>query len=190
MGGKEFVTLRSTIQHNAVLSECVRRAEENGELAGGGAIFVDRDPKHFDIILTFLRNKTEGVAYNSKWADKLHRHMTKLAEKPKYVRLPTDQTALQDLFVEASHFGLYELQHQLCRESLITSLFSFTGGNPFEYANNAFKQTRRLALGLVGTGSVVATAQSDLDEWLAKYIPLPWKNEKEPNPKEPRPALD
>ena len=176
VGGKEFVTLRSTLQSSAVLHQCVCQAEQQQhgqQLLGGDkptTIFIDRDPTHFPLILTFLRNKTEGVAYNSKWVDKLHRGI-KLSKKPKYVRLEQAQRhVLQDLYVEASYYQLYELQQQLCEQSIVTMIFSATtGGNPFEYANSFVKQVRRLlGVGLVGTGSV-AVSQADLDkakEWL------------------------
>lgn len=50
VGGKEFHTLRSTVNANAVLSTLVVRAEQNKELTKGGAVFVDRDPAHFEIV--------------------------------------------------------------------------------------------------------------------------------------------
>lgn len=72
VGGTKFRTLRSTVAHNAVLMDHVARAEANSEMsvAGGSAsasasataaIFVDRDPKHFGMILTYLRNRADGV---------------------------------------------------------------------------------------------------------------------------------
>lgn len=83
VGGKEFLTLRSTIQSNDVLADYVARAEANSEF-NGGAVFIDRDHTHFGMILTFLRNKMEGIAYNSRFSSKdCH---TRLAHKPKYVR--------------------------------------------------------------------------------------------------------
>jgi hypothetical protein len=62
VGGTEFLTLRSTIASNSVLADHVRRAEANLELTREGAIFIDRDPCQFDIILQHLRNKVEGLS--------------------------------------------------------------------------------------------------------------------------------
>ena len=46
----------------------VVRAENNmeetiisGSTTNQHAIFIDRDPKHFDMILTYLRNKADGI---------------------------------------------------------------------------------------------------------------------------------
>ena len=176
VGGKEFVTLRSTVESNAVLSDYIRRAEANGEnLDGGSAVFIDRDPTHFGLILAFLRNRIEGIAYNSKY-DKLGVHVY-LHKKPKYVRLPKDEHVLEDLFVEATHYRIKELQHQLCEASLMTMLFSqFGGGNPFAQASSFFKQFRRTGVALVGSGSIITAFQQDVD-WLHNL--LPWLKKKD-----------
>jgi hypothetical protein len=47
VGGKQFTTLRSTVNECAVLADHVVRAEQNKEVLLDGAIFIDRDPKHF-----------------------------------------------------------------------------------------------------------------------------------------------
>ena len=196
VGGKEFVTLRSTVESNVVLAEYYQRHLQQQHATttastNNDVIFIDRDPTHFPLILTFLRNKAEGVAYNSKWKETLIKHAQQasskvclsasLASKPKYVRLPAnvanDVGVLQDLYVEAAYFQLAELMHQLCERSLVTMVLSSTGGNPFEYAQNMFTQARRITLALVGTGSVMATTQADsswndASSWLGKYMPL------------------
>jgi BTB/POZ domain len=167
VGGKEFLTLRSTIQSNAVLADYVARAEANCEF-NGGAVFIDRDPTHFGVILTFLRNKTEGIAYNSRFSAK-DCHKT-LAHKPKYVRLPNDQGVLQDLYVEACHYKIFDLQKQLCEASIVTSVFSYFGGggNPYQQASDFFKRLRTWsAVAFVGTtGGIMANLQADLDNML------------------------
>lgn len=61
VGGALFHTLRSTVACNEVLSDYVRRVDANPALAMDGAVFVDRDPKHFGVLLNHLRNKTEGL---------------------------------------------------------------------------------------------------------------------------------
>lgn len=167
VGGKEFLTLRSTIQSNAVLADYVARAEANSEF-NGGAVFIDRDHTHFGVILTFLRNRMEGIAYNSTFTGKdCHE---KLSHKPKYVRLPKDAGVLQDLYVEASHYKIYDLQKQLCEASFVTTVFSYFGGggNPYQQASDFFKRLRTWsAVAFVGTtGGIVANLQADLDKML------------------------
>ena len=61
VGGKEYLTLRSTVNANAVLADHVARAEANREITKAGAVFIDRDPKHFDVILLHLRNRVEQL---------------------------------------------------------------------------------------------------------------------------------
>ena len=47
VGGTRFTTLRSTINECKVLADHVARAERNKEILLDGAVFIDRDPKHF-----------------------------------------------------------------------------------------------------------------------------------------------
>jgi len=61
VGGKTFETLRSTVETNAVLTAYLKRAEANPSLCKNGAVFIDRDPEHFGVLLNHLRNKTEGL---------------------------------------------------------------------------------------------------------------------------------
>lgn len=51
VGGTRFTTLRSTVEECPVLEEHVSRAEKNKEILLDGAVFIDRDPKHFVSIL-------------------------------------------------------------------------------------------------------------------------------------------
>jgi hypothetical protein len=209
VGGKEFLTLRSTVQSNAVLADYVSRAEANSEY-NGTAIFIDRDPTHFGMILTFLRNKMEGIAYNSKFypaplavkvpttavantrenttttirnntnnTHHCHKFVAKLNKKPKYVRLPTDQGVLQDLYVEACHYQMYDLQSQLCEATLITSVISSFGGggNPYQQAQEWFKQVRNwvAALAVVGTTTTTGGAIMTLpEEWKTTVLGSRW----------------
>ncbi|EOD36770.1 hypothetical protein EMIHUDRAFT_47209, partial [Emiliania huxleyi CCMP1516] len=56
VGGKSFITLRSTLAESPTLREYVERAEANLEFSKDGATFIDRDPTHFPIILAHMRN--------------------------------------------------------------------------------------------------------------------------------------
>mmetsp|Transcript_28264 Transcript_28264/g.68783 ORF Transcript_28264/g.68783 Transcript_28264/m.68783 type:complete len:318 (+) Transcript_28264:79-1032(+) len=221
VGGKEFPTLQSTLQASPVLAEYCARAEANGELESSGAIFIDRDPTHFAFILTFLRNKTEGIAYNSKQSklsskfastikggignhaasattttagstastvsssgttssssSSMMTTMTKmtLAKHPQYVRLPKiddkNRGLLEDLFVEAQHYQLHELEYQLCKSSMwVTFMSSINGGqNPFQSLNEMLVQARRTALALAGGTSIYGFLQAELT-WLEGLIP-------------------
>jgi BTB/POZ domain len=175
VGGKEFQTLQSTIQASPVMCEVISRAQANGEIVDKG-IFVDRDATHFPLILTYLRNKTEGIAYNNKTMKETVMGVTrfkmkKLAKRPQYVRLPQDQGQLQDLYVESVHYGLTDLQSQLCHTSWMVTVASWFGGggNPFQQANEALKTARRSLLALAGTSGIFAAVQSELD-WLQEKV--------------------
>ncbi|KAL3918619.1 MAG: hypothetical protein SGARI_007418 [Bacillariaceae sp.] len=179
VGGKDFKTLRSTVQASPVLCETIAIAEAQGEFtySDGKAIFVDRDPTHFPLILTYLRNKVEGIAYNDKsikqtaMAGGVKKFVTlKSAKHPQYVRLPQDQGTLQDLYVEATHFGL----HQLCHTSFMVTVASWFGGggNPFLQANEALKSLRRTFFAVAGTTSIMGAMQAELD-WVKGLLGIP-----------------
>jgi hypothetical protein len=179
VGGKEFKTLQSTIQASPVLCETIEKASANGEFVDHKAVFVDRDPTHFPLILTYLRNKAEGIAYNDRTVKKSMMGVTKFvtqktAKHPKYVRLPENQGDLQDLYVEAVHYGLGDLQHQLCHTSFMVTLASWLGGggNPFLQANEALKSLRRTFFAFAGTTSIFAAMQAEVN-WVKKKLGLP-----------------
>ena len=186
VGGKEFKTLQSTIQASPVLCETIERARQHNEVIDQKTIFVDRDPTHFPLILTYLRNKAEGIAYNDKTVKKqlitgVTKFVTqKAAKHPMYVRLPKNQGDLQDLYVEAVHYGLVHLQHQLCHTSTVVTIMSWFGGggNPFLQANEALKSARRFLFATAGTTSIVAAARAEVN-WLKKLLGLPVEDEDE-----------
>jgi hypothetical protein len=191
VGGKEFMTLRSTVESNPVLGEYIHRAEANGEILrdGGKSVFIDRDPQHFGLILAHLRNKAEGISYNAHQAI----GGIKLHKKPKYIRLPKDNPgALEDLYVEAQHYKMEDLQYHLCSTGIMTRVFSFFGGggtNPFEAASNFVKQARRSAITLLGTGSIIGAMQQEMD-WLGINIKLPTFNKKDGSDEKKKKATD
>ena len=166
VGGKEFKTLRSTVESNAVLSSLVARAEANSELTQGGqAIFVDRDPKHFGIILQHLRNKVDGLSYGGIGRLIPASHSKKIAIAT--VQLPTDdKEALRNIFIEAQFYDIKELQKSACGQSLLTALMQnfglAKGANPFDEAS---KFLLRLKRGLIAGVSLlgISNAQNIID---------------------------
>ena len=185
VGGQEFSTLRSTVATNPVLAEYVARAEANQEFMGskgGGskssaAVFVDRDPTYFPLILNHLRNKVEGLSYysnlsnsssssSSSTASSLAKKKLHLAKPTTYhVQLPKDIRALRDIYVEASHYRIPELEKASCKENFMVSLVGIFGGssNPFDQANQLFQMVRRGLVAAGSIGTVAFTAQQDIN---------------------------
>ena len=146
VGGKAFVTLRSTLAHSRVLSDYIERAEANRELTKDGSVFVDRDPEHFSIILCHLRNKAEGLGYSLTYGVTSHRTT---------VRLPNGQDALSDLLLEARHYQLHDLTKYICKKYFVTAIFARLGvQNPFEALTRIFQALRGGAV-LVGGGALL-----------------------------------
>ena len=161
VGGKEFKTLRSTVESNSVLSSLVARAEANAELTQGGkAIFVDRDPKHFGIILQHLRNKVDGLSYGAIGRLIPESHSKKMAIAT--VQLPTDKEALRDIFMESQYYNIKELQQSACGQSLLTALMQnfglAKGANPFDEASKFLLRLKRGLIAGVGLFGVSNTS--------------------------------
>lgn len=165
VGGKEFYTLRSTVNSNSVLADHVARAEANKEITKNGAVFIDRDPDHFCFILRHLRNRME--LSTARHFDKAF--LTKFTKA--YVELPKDQRALRELYVEAAFYRIPELQSALCEKSLMAKVASVFNkhGNPFDAASKLLTQLRNavLAAGTVG-GTMFMSKSDDWDLILQK----------------------
>jgi hypothetical protein len=146
VGGTEFHTLRSTVNSSAVLGDHVARAEANAEITHKGAVFIDRDPAQFGIILQYLRNNVESITYSNS-------HGVYAAFKTQtYLQLPKDLNKLNDLYVEASYFRMPELQKALCEQNWLVNLTQlFGGGNPFMAASKTFARLRASLIALSGT---------------------------------------
>mmetsp|Transcript_5914 Transcript_5914/g.10806 ORF Transcript_5914/g.10806 Transcript_5914/m.10806 type:complete len:259 (-) Transcript_5914:52-828(-) len=168
VGGKHFYTLKSTIAANPVLADIVARAEAYGDLtSNGNAVFVDRDPRHFQVILTYLRNTSEGLSYNDKTGIKTR------INKVQRVQLPKDSEALSDLYLEASYFQIEPLKDALCHHSIFTWIASAFSGrqNPFNLVSDAVRTLRRGALALAGVGGTMSLGT-------LKVQLFPWSNGK------------
>ena len=77
------------------VADHVARAEANHEITKGGAVFIDRDPKHFDVLLQHLRNRVEqlptiGSNSNDRMAQLTQCNFAKLDDK-----------VLRELYIEA-----------------------------------------------------------------------------------------
>lgn len=165
VGGKEFRTLRSTVNSNPVLADHVARAEANRQKSSSGAVFIDRDPTHFGFILTYLRNKVEMLSYAQ------HSSISLRKFSATYARLPQDRDVLSDLYIEASYYRIKELQELLTRTGWFIKLVDVLGaGNPFDAATKWMSRLRNLmvaftAFGSLG-GTVLLTMQYDFDLFL------------------------
>ncbi|CAJ1969300.1 unnamed protein product [Cylindrotheca closterium] len=158
VGGKEFVTLRSTLQTNPVLYDRVLKAEINNELVKG-AVFVDRDPTHFGTILQHLRNVADSITMAHAAKNRFNPFTTPKTEVN--IQIPGDTAKLRELFIEARYFKIKELEAVLCGYdwwSWLASLLSGGATNPFHSALQAAKIARGTLLttsGLSGLGILI-----------------------------------
>ena len=166
VGGKEFKTLRSTIASNKVLSEIVQRVESNPDLINKGAIFVDRDPTHFGLILQYLRNKSEGIS---------QKNSNKMIPGSVKMGLPKNNIVLREIYYEAVYYGIEEIQTSVCGKSFVAWCFSMvTKANPFESASKLLARMRAAlaaTIGLIGVSNMNAVIDSFPDS--VKEIVVP-----------------
>ena len=167
VGGKQFQTLRSTISQNPVLYAHVLRAESNSEYLGDKIVFIDRDSKHFHVILTYLRNKADGlvggpassadaVAATTSSLLRFGRNKTgnnapsttTTTTSFKYtssINLPDDIQSLRELYFESIHYQISELTELICSKHVLARIFNLFGSNnPFQLAGVAYVNMKRL----------------------------------------------
>jgi hypothetical protein len=161
VGGKEFHTLRSTINSNQVLRDHVTRAEANQEfMKGSSAIFIDRDPGNFGLILQHLRNQADNVS-------RFPSHDYFNIKHQVLIQVPKDKDVLRDLFVEARHYQIKELEDMLCSYDIMTRIASFFGGgsgNPFHAVTGAINNARRALMASGGVGVFMGSQNEDFME--------------------------
>ena len=179
VGGKEFYTLRSTIAMNSVLSDHVARAEHNHEILRNGAVFIDRDPEHFPILLKYLRNRVEYEA--------LRNHIDKTTLKKiakSFIDLPSDPKVLRELYIEAVFYRMKDLQFMLKDTSVLVQMASVisktTGGtgaiNPFDWMIKFWSQLRAMVVGVsVLGGSYIVAVQNEWN-WILQRVGLQKKD--------------
>eukprot|EP00977_Amphora_coffeiformis_P014075 scaffold3849_cov179-Amphora_coffeaeformis.AAC.13 len=181
VGGKEFTTLRSTVNSNSVLSTMVVYAEKNKELLKNGAVFVDRDPAYFDIILKHLRNRSEIKPVDQLKTD--WKTFTRSNCLPEEI----DKMMLRELYIEATYYKIPELQAALMEQKFLAKIFWFFGGtNPIDATNQALKQLRTglLMFTTVSVSGATLAIQQNFDAFL-KYIGWRPADYKPPEKEEP-----
>jgi hypothetical protein len=184
VGGKEFYTLRSTVNSNAVLADHVARAEANKEVTKNGAVFVDRDPEHFIFILKHLRNRMDLQSTTTTRSRILEDgssncNMSSLTKFTKaYMELPKDPKALRELYVEAAFYRIPELQSALCESSISSTLASMVNnkGNPFDAAARLLGQFKAAALAVGAFGGTVLVTANDGWDWALQKVEIRKQN--------------
>lgn len=161
VGGKEFKTLRSTIQINSVLREHVVKAEANKELVAE-AVFIDRSPDNFGLILAHLRNVADSISTtNSRKKVAVQRMLRTDPGQEVNIQIPIDKAKVRDLFIEARYFQIHELEAAICNSDFFTWLASLMGGsgsaNPFNVAAQSLQVVQRSLLATGGVGFVIGS---------------------------------
>jgi hypothetical protein len=175
VGGKEFYTLRSTIAMNSVLSDHVVRAEQNHEILRNGAVFIDRDPEHFPILLKYLRNQVEY--------ETLRNYVDKTSFKSvakSFIDLPSDPEVLRELKIEAVYYRMKDLQDMLKDTSVLvqmaTVISKTTGStaaiNPFDWMIKYWAQLRALVVGMSVVGGSYLVAVQNEWNWILQRVGL------------------
>ena len=167
VGGKQFKTLKSTIASCPRMVDLCYLGKMNKEMSEGGKVFIDRDPELFPYILTFLRNRVEGISIASVAAN--------VAHLEQHVHLPNDRSKLRDLFVEAKFFGLEDLQEDIRQSKLLTSILGplLGEGNPFDGVSKIIKGVQKTAVAAGGLATTVATVGGkDALTELVKKLPF------------------
>ena len=100
VGGKEFRTFLSTLKKSDTISKFIGgQPIRNMVTLKDGTIFIDRDAKHFQLILNFLRDIT-------------------YYRRERMASIPTGENEVSELKVEAMFYGIRELvsycEYPLC----------------------------------------------------------------------------
>lgn len=184
VGGDQFYTLKSTLNSNPVLAYHI--SASSSITTDAGAIFVDRDPKHFPFILQYLRHQLDGQTnIFARCATKLSAtplrkqfakeatasFMAKTSSTLSALQLPTtDTTALHELYIEATYYGIPALQNQICGSKMLTRISSVVGGgSPFDAATKLMTQLRTWMIAFCAIGGTTVAVTTDEEEWEDVY---------------------
>lgn len=137
------------------------KAEANKEFINE-AVFIDRSPDNFGLILSHLRNVADSISTSSRTRKvAMQRLLRTESIREVNIPIPTDRAKLRDLFIEARYFQIRELEKVLCGNDLFTWLASMVGGsrsaNPFIAAAQSLQAVRRSLLATGGLGFVIGS---------------------------------
>lgn len=176
---------------NPVLADHVARAEKaaavtssnnNNKLLHDGAVFIDRDPKNFAYILSYLRNQLDAGSSSSSQSNNVYASTRQLKKKilvatsvysqgssakqvTASLSLPKDSNALKELYQEAAYYQIPELEAALCNQSAFITILQFfpggSGANPFATASQVLSRLRASLLALGSVGTIVLGTNED-----------------------------
>jgi hypothetical protein len=130
------------------------------------AVFVDRDPTHFGLILQHLRNVADSITLSSTTNKNAWLRLISNSKNEVNIQIPENTSKLRELFVEARYFRIKELEDALSGYDLFTWVASVISGqgvaNPFHVAFNAIKMARRTLLTTGGLGILIGTQNDSL----------------------------
>jgi hypothetical protein len=124
VGGTQFTSLHSTLAISPTLQRHLAAADANTALLKDGAVFIDRDPASFPVVLQHLRNQAANLHYPTKLA-----RLKRMSNNSFFARLKRttvhdngemSTVALDnlnwkqhtDLFVESNYYELTDLTQQ------------------------------------------------------------------------------
>lgn len=154
VGGKDFTTLRSTISLSPTLEAAVKASEANPALTQGGAVFIDRDPKVFHLVLMHLRNKKANLTWPGKLNSAGVADTTVELEDKTWLEL-------RNLFVEAQYYKLPSLTEQAKRTTFTLGVWRrFSIGSPLDAARN-LKVAGAVIGGTLGLTTLMGSADDE-----------------------------
>ena len=68
-----------------------------------GNVFIDRDPKHFGLIMNYLRDGTHATQWFTSTCKEIERETLTLVVTG-FVVLPRSEESLREIMVEAAHY--------------------------------------------------------------------------------------
>ena len=82
------------------------------------------------------------------------------------IQIPKDPQKIRDLFVEARHYQIKELERVLCSYDWYTNIASFLSGgsNPFHSFASTIRNIRAALVASSGVGIIVGTQNEELME--------------------------
>ena len=123
VGGKQFITLRSTVAQSPTLYKCVEAAEGNNALLQDGTVFIDRDPALFAIVLDHMRNMASEVSRPGKLAV--------ISQGSYRITVELETTSWierRSLWAEASYYQLEALQKEVTLHQHTLGWYERIGG--------------------------------------------------------------